>query len=197
MADNGLVFSSDVACKLEPTPTKPNSARSESDACLNGEVIGKLFVIVFKPTDGSGSEVSYKLADLKVNSPYPVGVQAVPRNKTSIYNEGHLAIATQSIDNVHAEPRLYAGTFDLLGLKDKKVVKIGELGHPKKQQIEIPVATLTVGYENGLRFGDPHAVYSAIPGSLQVCAFLAISDEVQREHPDILKALNPQIPNRY
>ena len=196
VANNGLVFASEVACKLEPTPTKSNSARSESDARLGGDVIGKLFVIVFKPKDGSGSEVSYKLADLQVDSRYPVGTQVVPRNKTGVYSEGHLAIATHGIDDVHAEPRLYAGTFDLLGLKDTKIVKIGELGHPENQKIMVPVTTLTVGYDNGKRFGDPHAVYSAIPGSLQVCAFLAISDEVQKSHPNLLNSLKPQLPTR-
>lgn len=194
ISDSGLVFDSREACKLIPTPTKPNSARSETDVLFNGDKVGKLYVIAFKPGDGSGSEVNYKLDELKIDAQYPRVIQIVPRNKTGIYNEGHLTIASHKIEDVHAESRLFGGTFDLLGLVGKQITKIGQLGQSEQQDQFTPLTTLTVGYHNSERFGDPHAVYSKIPDSIQVCAFLAISDEVQKLHPNILDSLNPKLP---
>lgn len=195
ISDNGLVFESDKASKLEPTPTKTNSARSETDAIYQGEPIGKLYVIAFKPGDGSGSEVNYQLESLVVDSPYPRNVLIVPRNKTGVHNEGHLAVLRHKVDDSHADPELYAGTFDLLGLVDgNKVKKIGELGHLETDEALTPITSLTVGYRGKERFGDPHAVYSRIPSMVQVCAFLAISDEVHKKYPNLLDGLNPQLP---
>ena len=131
---------------------------------------------------------------LSLNPAYPREIRVVPRSKKGVHNEGCLAVVSHEIGNVHAEPEMYAGTFDLLGLDGKSVRKIGELGHSETQTHHTPVATLTVGYKNQERFGDPHAVFNRINGWIQVCAFLAISDEIQKEYPDILNTLNPQFP---
>jgi hypothetical protein len=196
IADNGLVFDAIPASQLTPTPDKPNSARSETDVLFRDIPIGKLYVLAFKPGDGTGSEVFYRLSDLEVAFPYPINVGVIPRDKVGVYNEGHLTIATHELDDVHADPELYSGRFDLLGLSNNQVVKIGELGQPGDAVIYEPAVTLTVGYDSeGNRFGDPHAVYSDIAASLQVCAFLAVSDAIQQLHPDLLKAWNPHYPH--
>lgn len=189
-----LSFDKPTASNLDLTPTKPNSARSETEARFRGNLIGSLFVIAFKPGDGTGSEADRRLENLRLNPEYPRGVQVVPRNKTGVHSEGHLTVLTQTTDDANAEPELFAGSFDLLGFQGIKVAKIGELGHPKEQDVFTPLTTLTVGYRDAKRFGDPHAVYSSIPASLQVCAFLALTEAVQKQYEDVLNSLSPQLP---
>lgn len=197
ISGDDLMFDRDKASKLEATPTKTNSARSETDVAYRGEQIGKLYVIAFKPGDGSGSEVNYQLVKLGVDFSYPRDVRIVPRDKTGVHSEGHLAILSHKIDDAHANPELYGGSFDLLGLVNGDTVrKIGELGRREVEMTTAPITTLTVGWQGKERFGDPHAVYSRIPGMVQVCAFLAISDEVHKKYPNILDALIPQLPLR-
>ena len=203
ISNNGLVFDADEAGKLNLTPDKPNSARSETAATFKGEKIGSLYVIAFKPGDGTGSEAPVRqLKDLVVEPPYPRASLVVPRIKSGVWCEAHLTIVSQRAEDVHAEPQLYNGRFDLLGMEGNTVRKIGELGNPIAQEIGVPAATFTVGYRpvpgyrEMERFGDPHAVYSAVPDSIQVCAFLAISDEVSRKFYTILNGLNPKYPNK-
>lgn len=193
--DNGLVLDSASATKLQLTPEKSNSARSVSDLAFMGEKIGSLYVIVFKPGEGTGDESGYRLSDLQVDAPYPNKTLIIPRNKTGVHHEAHLTIARHTIEDVHAEPEIFAGTFDLIGLDGKKVVKIGQLGQKLDDQLRLPVATFTVGYDkNEKRFGDPHAVYSGISDAIQICAFLAISNEIHNRYQHILDGLNPQMP---
>lgn len=192
LSGGNLGFDADNACRLELTPDKPNSARSETEATYQGSLIGKLFVIAFKPGDGTGSEVNYKLKYLIVDSPYPRSTRVIPRNKTGVHSEAHITIASQTVDDVHAEPELYAGRYDLLGL-DGTIRKIGELGHSETEDVG-PITTLTVGYADMKRFGDPHAVFSTLPFTVQLCAFLAITEEVHKKYGEILESLNPQLP---
>jgi hypothetical protein len=197
VSDNGLMFDSDKASKLELTPDKPNSARSVTDVTFMTEKIGSLYVIAFKPGDGTGDESAHKLASLRVDRPYPRSTLIVPRSKAGVHSEVNLTIVRHSIEDVHAEPEKFAGTFDLLGLDIERVTKIGELGHLATEKYPIPVATLTVGYgEDGKRFGDPHAVYNGISDAIQVCAFLAISDAVHTKYQNVLDGLRPQFPRR-
>lgn len=193
---SGLKFDRDNACRLVLTPDKPNSARSSTDVLLQEEKVGTLYVIAFKPGDGTGSEDNYQLKDLNVDNPYPTATLVVPRNKTGVHSEAHLTIVSHVMEDSHAEPKLYFGTFDLLGLEGNRVKKIGELGPPDTTVISHRLATLTVGFIGSRRFGDPHAVYSRIPGVVQVCAFLAISDDVNKNHPYILNSLNLPNPPR-
>ena len=197
VAHSGLIFDSDSACKLKLTPDKPNSARSETDVTFQREKIGKLFVIAFKLGDGTGSEINYQLENLQISPSYPRKIGIVPRKKTGIHNEGHLTIVRYRTENPHAEPELYAGTFDLLGLSGNTVRKIGQLGHPSDKKTATILTTLTVGYgKEGERFGDPHSVYSSISDAVQVCAFLAISEEINKIYPNILNSLKPQLPTK-
>jgi hypothetical protein len=200
MADNRVQFQTTAASRLVLTPDKPNSARSETNVTYRNSFVGKLFVIAFKPGDGTGSEKDRKLYDIVTYPQFPWDARIVPRNKTGIYAEGELAILSHAIDNVHADPIMYAGTFDLLTLDRNLVSKTHELGHPTGTINLTPLTTLTTGYtitktgDLGERFGDPHAVFSSVPDAVQVGAFLAISDEMNRKHPYLLHHLDPQLP---
>ena len=196
IADNGLSFDAASARKLTPTPDKTNSARSTTPVLFRGEKVGDLYVIAFKPGDGTGSEADYKLSRLTVDLVYPEVAHVVPRRKSGVHHEAHLTVLTHPIDVHHsrAQSELFQGSFDLLGLDAATVRMIGILGH-KEGAVGGPMATLTVGYTELLRrFADPHAVYSLMPGVLQVCAFFAVSEEVNERFPDMLKPLNPRIP---
>jgi hypothetical protein len=193
---NGLRLDIENAHKLELTPDKPNSARSATEVFLRDTQIGKLYVIAFKPGDGTGSQDFYQVKNLRFEKPYPASALAVPRKKIGVHSEVLLTIVAHEIENVHAGPRMYAGIYDLLGLDGDMVGKIGELGYSKDAFIPVPLSTFTVGYKDEIeRFGDPHAVYSGIP-AIQVCAFLAISNGIYQNHPDIWKGLRPQYPRK-
>lgn len=195
---SGLRFDVEKASRLELTPDKPNSARSVTDLRYwEADLVDKLYVIAFKPGDGTGSEVDHKLDDIETN-PYPRKTLVVPRNKRNSHSEVLLTLVSHKTEDVHAEPDLFAGTYELLGLDGNRVKRIGTLGH-KQQQTQrplAPVATYTVGYVPQLhgkdkRFGDPHAVYSDIENSIQVCAFISFYNELNAR---ILRLLNPQFP---
>lgn len=203
ISDGLLQLDENQASQLALTPDKPNSARSATDFRFQGETIGKLFVIAFKPGDGSGDESGYKLKDLTVDTPYARTTRVVPRNKTGTNSEGHLTVVRHKIEDPNADPELFAGTFDLLELDGRIIRKIGELGQAQTVSIEDlkPLTTLTVGHRTSNdgtteRFGDPHAVYSSVPDAVQVCAFLGISDEMYQKYGDILSSLHPQEPRQ-
>ena len=198
VSEGTLTFDLDSASILEPTTDKPNSARSATDAKYKGETIGKLFVIAFKPEDGTGDESGYKIDNLKDENGNST-IKRIPRNKTGVHSEGHLTVLTKQLEEPNKDPDLFAGTFDLLGLDGNIIRKIGELGQSATVTTDElqPFTTLTVGYTpSGERFGDPHAVYSPLPETLQVCAFLAITDEMHEAHPEILESLKPQEPRQ-
>jgi hypothetical protein len=195
-------FDSEAASQLELTPEKANSARSVSPVRYLGREIGDMYVIAFKPCDSTGDESTYKLNELAVSGQYPWESKVVPRLKTGIHSEVHMNLVTQKIADVHAEPGLFNGTYDLLGLRGRIVKKIGTVGLETPAVLSderVPTATLTVGYQPGHeqmteRFGDPHAVYSPVPETIQVCAFLAIKNEVYTAYPGVLRRLHPKLP---
>ncbi len=203
LSDDRLGIDVDAAAKLELTPDKPNSARSATPITFNGQPAGMLYVIGFKPEDGSGDEKTFSLKDLSVDSPYPTAAKVVPRSKSGVHSEGLLTIVSQKIESPNTEPELFNGTFDLLGLDGTLIRKIGELGHQSSIDLAeaTPLSTYTVGHRvdsDGTleRFGDPHAVFSSLPDEVQFCAFLAVSDEVYRAHPEILTSIDTQEPRK-
>lgn len=211
LSQGSLTFELDDVGLLVPTPDKPNSARSQTVVRHLGEKIGDLYVIAFKPGDGTGDEKTYSLDDLVVGSGYPRATKVVPRSKEGTHSEGHLSLLSQKIDDVHADPEKFAGRYDLLGLDGKVIKKMGELGHSTTVSLAdlTPITTLTVGWRDSResidtplgrmsfqeRFGDPHAVYNP-NNAVQVAGFLAISDEVYQKHPEILASLNPREPRQ-
>lgn len=195
-AGGDLSFDIVPASNLVLTPEKPNSARSATTANFKGNAVGTLYVIAFKPGDGTGDENTYQLQNLEVAEDYPRDARIVPRSKAGVHSESHLTVVTHTIEDAHAEPVIFGGSFDLLGLKGQKVVKIGTLGQiddgvafPK------PMATYTTGYKDRVeRFADPHSVFSLLPDRIQVCAFLAISEAINQKYEGILESLNPRLP---
>jgi hypothetical protein len=193
LSEGRMAFDAANASRLVATPDKPNSARGDGLALFENEAIGKLFVIAFAPGDGSGDESAHKLIDLAVDPTYPRTQRIVPRDKSAAHSEAHMTILSQQIDSKLREPKLFDGQFDLLGLTSAvSIGRIGTLG--RAEYLPQPCTTLTVGYSQGERFGDPHAVYSARPDIVQVCAFLAISPEVHAKKSAALESLEPKLP---
>lgn len=199
ISEGHLDFDADMASQLQATPEKSNSARSVSPVKYLGHPIGDMYVIAFKPEDGTGDESAYALEDLVISGNYTRDPKLVPRAKTGVHSEAHMNLLTQRIADPHADPELFKGTYDLVGLKGNLAKRIGILGVDLEASEAAPVATLTVGYRSGgedlvERFGDPHAVYSSVPDTIQICAFLAIKDEVHKAFPGALRRLHPQLP---
>lgn len=201
---DGLEFDLETAGILTATPDKPNSARSRSAVHFKRKNIGDLYVIAFKPGDGTGDEKTHSLEGLITPAGLPKEAKIVPRSKAGIAEEAHLALFRHRLEDVHADPELFGGTFDLISLAGNLIYKAGELGHPIEvaESEMTPTTTYTVGTRAhntqidwaGERFGDPHAVYSPHEGLLQVAGFLAIYDEVFKSHPEILASLHPVEP---
>lgn len=199
VSEGALSFDLERAQKLEVTSDKPNSARSATDVEYLGETAGKLFVIAFEPGDGTGDESGYNLKDLYVDVRDARNTKRVPRNKTGIHSEAHLTVVSHKIDEPNSDPVFFQGKFDLLGLDGKFIKKIGNLGQAAISTTEIaalPTVTYTVGYRDGRRFGDPHAVFSSREDAVQVAAFLALSDDFYQKHPDMLERLHPHYPDQ-
>ena len=201
MSDGQLNFDIDDASKLQLTPDKPNSARSAVEVRTADEVIGKLFVIAFKPFDGTGDESAHLLSELTVAKGYPAASKIVPRDKSGIAREVLLTVLTKEVESKHTDPKIFNGLFELLGIESKLIKKIGTLGQEAESETKnqiLPTATYTVENSPNVamlkrrRFGDPHAVYNSNPDRLQVAAFFAVSDIVEQKYPDLLLGLQPK-----
>lgn len=207
-AEETVSFDIDSAARLELTPTKPNSARSVSKIQFLGQTVGDLYVIVFAPGDGSGDEKTFKLPDIAQTGPYPREARVVPRSKAAIHTEAHLTIASQQLDSPNSDPVLFAGSLDLITLKNSPegniLYKLGSLGfssdgfeeHVGDENVYWSrSATATVGYRDLTdTLGLQHNLLSFNTASderfgdphavynatphLQVCAFLGISPEL-------------------
>lgn len=192
------------ATNLELTPKKGSTARSVTDLRHSGEVVGKLVVIAFAPLDGTGDEKVHKLDDINTGR-YPKVAKVVPRSKTEAHSEVHLTIAAQHIGFPGADPALFAGNLELLGLQGNRLTLLGDLGQNPAQfnlaafgiKAAEPTATLTVGYDQTTkdRFADPHAVFNPHERLVQVCGFLAISPELASQHAGVLDRLNAVQPS--
>lgn len=203
ISNGKLIFDAARACKLVPTPEKRNSARSVTDVILvdrygRRQPVTQLYVIAFKSGDGTGDTTTYKKGDLDIDEGYPNDERVIPRSKKGTANEIHLTLVSHKTDP-HADPELFEGRLDLLGIKGRTITKIGELGQDYKTEMAYPKTTYTVGNVDKQRFGDPHAVYNSLPNSLQVCAFIAIKEAMDNalflSHEDNpLKWLNPELP---
>lgn len=200
VTEGRLQFDLENAGALERTPDKPNSARSRTIASYADEQIGDFYVIAFQPGDGTGDENSLKLADYHVDAPYPLLPKIVPRRKTGIHSEALFPLVSYSMEQPNAEPVLFAGGYDLLGLRGNIIGCLAVIGQSPTGAsfIDGPKPTFTVGYyaHSNERFGDPHAIYSRREGIVQVCGFLAVSDELQaRSAPQVFADSGTRLPN--
>lgn len=195
-----------AATTLELTPDKPNSARSVVSVTSGEKSVGDMYVIAFQPGDGTGDESFIKLhGGVTFAEGIPISKNVLPRQKAGVATEVHLPLFSQRIDDVHAEPELFGGNYDLLGLRRNLIKKIGELGHQKLQHNKShlgefsPFAMFTVGTTptegpEQKRFGDPHSVYVPEDAEmLSFCAFLAVSDGAEVD-ASIFEGLSPQLP---
>lgn len=201
LADGAVAFDLDSAAQLRLTPEKPNTARSESQVHHLGEVAGTLYVIVFDMEDGTGDENTFKLEDSMLGW-YPLRSEFVPRSKAGIHSEAHLALASFEPHSDEA-PIMFANHLDVVSFNAGRMRQLAHLGQDlydyaraeRGQTIVEPTATLTTGYSaaTGERFGDPHAVCNRRL-SVQVAAFLAITDELADQHSSALQLLGAQEP---
>lgn len=203
--DDRVAFDIDAAAELVHTPEKPNYARSSTPVKHLGEIAGNLVVIVFAPEDGTGDESTYKLTYQMRNGLYPTSTKLVPRSKASIHSEAHLTIASQFVGEPDTDPTLFCGNLDMIGFRttafraEPYLSRQADLGHSRSAVVSAmqfgmqlkPAVTLTTGYHasNGERFGDPHAVFNADPFLVQVCGFIAVSEENAAHHAALLPTL--------
>jgi len=219
MADGALDFDLKAAAMLGHKEGKPNSARSETPVGSNGEQIGNLFVIAFQPEEGTGATGTHTLAEVSLEDGLPLDPKVLPRSKDKVAAELMMPLVAKNIGEPEAKPIAYDVTLDLLGIqklpKGRKLVKkIGELGVDDTRRsatnVEVqPVAYHTVEPRSIIntgemkftpsrrgRIGNPHAIFSSRPDTLQVVAFLAISDEVAESNPDIFASINQAMPRK-
>ncbi len=205
MADSGMQmgFDLEAATKLTATPDKPNSARSVSKVQYGKDIIGDLFVIAFAPYDGTGDDKTLHLPSVDIAPGYPRTPKILPRSKAGIHSEVHLPLLAIDSAVDSAEPDMLYGRYDLIGLDQGVVGKIGWLVSYQGMPLDRSSATYTVGYDydryrsyfgGGVRFGDPHAVYNPSPNLLQVCGFIALTNEQYENTPGALQSLSPNSP---
>jgi len=172
------------------TPEKGYTARTIIPVIADGEKISDLYVLLFKPGDGTGDESTYKLENVDMGSIkklyYPPGKEVVPRKKhcpTEIFFPFGSASSGKMNDGVV--------NLDVLTLNENKVEKEFGLGWDNKTFFELlrrrksigPYIQFTTGYwpSDGIRFGDPHAVYfpKIIGGVIQMVGFLELDVETE------------------
>lgn len=215
LSDTQVLFDVDAG-KLQLTPDKPYTARCSSPAYFLDstsqllEPSATLHVLAFAPGDATGAESSYKLDNINTGR-FPREPKYVPRLKTDMLTEAHLALAAINTEYAHAEPTLFAGSLSVLGLSTTRdidnrryLTQLGYVGQPPEVFADIlrdghcpePTATLCVGYsDRGMiarRFGDPHAILSETENVLQIAGFLAISNKAPAKHHHVLAALGAQ-----
>jgi len=193
------------ATRLEVIEGKPNYARSETLVSYGGEQALKMFIIAFRPGDGTGDlNTVHSMDDILSYSNYPRLPKVVPRSKAAAHTEGHLTVASFIPEQANEDPRMYAGRLDLIGLRvdEKRLIKLAVLGQGLREYENAvlfgdpvePTVTATAGYlPNGSRFGDPHAVYNATP-EVQVGGFIAVPPELAATHGRVLDLLGIRTP---
>jgi hypothetical protein len=169
-----------------------------------------MFIIAFAPEDGTGDESLCHLGAMNTGH-YPRETKVLPRSKAATFSEAHLTISSHLVETPNEDPSSFSGCLDVLGLDNRHnylVIKRAELGQhnfikdpPKNEE---PTATFTVGYHSrrnwrgnpGERYGDPHAIYNPYVDRVQLCGFLAISQQIAHHH-DVLKLLGTKDPAFY
>lgn len=175
-----VTWKPELAATLRLTPEKPYSAKGTTDLLtLDFKKIGDLVVIALQPEDGTGAEIEGREVDeLYFSAPYLPLRSLVPRDKIGVHHEVMVPVLSEDShgnvaifpDNTHA--------LDLVGLNGFTVEKIGSLN--------VHGPTYTVGWKDGERFGDPHAIHNP-SDRLHMVAFMAITNAIAEEHPNILQ----------
>jgi hypothetical protein len=205
--DGEVWFEFDAAALLEPTTEKPNSARSVTKVFYGRDVAAPLYVIAFAPEDATGDDKTYKDGQINTGVFLP-NPKYFPRSKAGIHSEAHLALVAKQIESSN-DPVLFAGHLSVLELLNNTITEttyVGQESHAFAANMASgrkmkPVTTLTTGFEYavnnpgspGDRFGDPHAILNRT-NALQVCAFIAITNEAAAQHLDVLRLLGASKP---
>jgi len=185
---------------LRLTPKKSYTARTEVPVFCQENPAGTLYALVFQFHDGTGDagdNCTFKLDDLEIPGrfkPMKDPRKIFPRSKKGTHIEAFFPFFT-AIDEKYFR---HAVSLEEWTVDDpqnpKTIIKAGNLGLSPTQYVEalanessedmlrhtLPLF-LTCGYQDGQRFGDPHAIYCAVPTpGAQVVGFLAVPEE--RDH---------------
>lgn len=209
--DGKLTFNLEKASVLEPTPDKPNTARSEVKADYGGIVVSKMVVVVFAPRDGTGSEDAENgmtVQNLEFGLDMPVDGRCIPRFKLEKGIHREIALGLCALDSgTDAEPALFANHLQLLTIDPQHpdmVVNGHYLGQPERDMHTSVhygrdaklVSNFTCGENaNGQRFGDPHAVFNQSPSIWQVAAFMGFDGTRPRLVDELCNALDTAAPS--
>ncbi len=157
------------------TPDKPNSARTIIPVTHKETKVGEMYVIVFRPGDGTGDSKTYTLDQLRIPPKYRYiekPARVLPRSKQGIICEGFFPLF--SIGQNH--PEMFAVSLEELTVDDvsnlQTIVRAWTLNNGNQ-----PTVYQTTGMDlQSRRFGDPHAIHNAT-NKIQVAGFLAVTDQ--------------------
>lgn len=201
---------------LTETPEKNYTARTEVPVFCDKQPAGTLYAVCFGYRDGTGNDTAFNPGELGIPPAYSgiIPVEKIlPRSKEGTGCEAFFPFFTALGNNRYAR---YVASLDELTVDDpkkpKQLVKAGTLGVSRKEYFSAilngfkrknpaepnPPVFMTVGYRDGERFGDPHAVFCPFPSGLQVVGFLAVSqEEASQSSLNLLFDLYGQPPAKY
>ncbi|MBI5357678.1 hypothetical protein HZB74_02415 [Candidatus Saccharibacteria bacterium] len=204
VSEGYLGFDVEKAKRLELTPEKRYSAKSESEIEVRAQgqetklAKAKLVTVLFMPRDDTGASYGVSFG---MEGDNPKAINNLPRSKQGTHSEAHLTIASYKPD-YHLFPRLFAGNLSVLTpipFRPEAIEEGFEVGQNKGEFVASmcsdnspkPKASLTVGQnERGKRFGDPHAIFNGWKDIAQVAGFIAVNED-EAEIIEVLKAGKP------
>jgi hypothetical protein len=177
--------------ELKSQSQRTYCARGCSLATLDGTPVGNMYILVFRPGEGTGDENTYKKGSLRLNLLRELNdpideVAVLPRSKEGVLVEGCFPLL--SIDSEGGVFEYAVCLHELtVGGTPESVVPLGTIGmHPNEyvcmygsSLMRGPQAFFTVQtHSNGDRFGDPHSIFYGVPAgyTTQIVGFLAIED---------------------
>jgi len=157
------------------TENKPTYART----IVPVESVGDMYVIIFRPYDGTGDAKSFPgtgIPSRLYQNVFPARV--IPRSKEGVLAEGYFPFFNQAKDEYVG---LFAGHLDELTLEDGEIVPRWQLGQNKSEFLKaINTGSMSllprIQYTVNESFGDPHAIYNSTD-VVQVAGFLSIKEE--------------------
>ncbi|MBW3004224.1 hypothetical protein KY310_00115 [Candidatus Woesearchaeota archaeon] len=176
-----------------PPPGKNYTARTKVPVFYDKKPAGNLHALVFQFQDGTGDDKTFKPGDLELPGrfkPMRDPRRILPRSKEGALVEAFFPFFTAmdgkyfrhvvsleelTVDNPE-DPKTII-TDGVLGMLPTQYSRALRGENPEAGDASNPPVFLTCGYKDGQRFGDPHAIYCAVPTSgAQVVGFLAVPE---------------------
>jgi hypothetical protein len=194
---------------MQPMPEKGYTAKSQVPVLYRGSEAGLLICLLFSHNDGTGSGN----IDSSVEIPFEYKFKdkperVLPRDKSETIVEAMLPLFSFVPGN--SKIAKYTVSLEELTVRNGGIVKAWDLGL-NAEELNFSVHEqvrdhgpgdhiierdpyqranlfLTVGDNEGYRFGDPHSIFCAIPDFCQVVGFLAVNKG--KEDNPLLPVLN-------